>query len=287
MRLDVFISLNNTGFSRSIIQKFIKKNGIKVNGKLIKKPHSPIGEEDKVVFDNKAFESFVDIFTKSKAIIQEKLDEKAIIYNGKHFFVIEKPPFVRTESLTVGFFSVHRLDKNTSGVLVIARDAETQKTLQRQWQDKKVKKTYLALVKGHLSPIRGAIEGGIARSGKDRTKMVISSVLNAKKAYTEYEVMEYFDKTSLNSKLTLLKVFPSTGRTHQIRVHLAGIGHPVCGDEKYGDATLNKAFLELGLKRQFLHAFELQFNDPETKKRTSFKSVLYNDLKLVLDALNP
>lgn len=287
MRLDVYLALNNKGFSRSVVQKYIKKNGIIINGKLIKKPHLLIGAKDNVELDNKSFESFVDVITKSKEIIQKKIEKKAIIHNGKHFFVIEKPPFVRTENLTVGLFSVHRLDKNTSGVLVIARDAKTQKTLQRQWQDKKVKKTYLALVKGHLSPIRGAIEGGIARSNKDRTKMAISGVLNAKKAYTEYEVVEYFDKTPLNCKLTLLKVFPSTGRTHQIRVHLAGIGYPVCGDEKYGDVALNKAFLELGLKRQFLHAVELQLNDPETKKRTSFKSVLFDDLKSVLNALKP
>lgn len=280
-RLDKFIADKRKDFSRSLYKKFISKVGVTVNGKIIKKPDFIVKDKDTIVVSSDQIADFL------RPLKKDSEKNQKIIFDSNGFFIADKPPFVSTEEYIGDFLPVHRLDKNTSGVLVIAKNPVSQALLQEQWKAREVKKTYLALVKGHLSPLKGAIEGGIARSRKDRTKMSISNAPKARNAFTEYEVVKYFNKASqLNSDLTLLKAFPATGRTHQIRVHLAGIGHPVCGDAKYGDKALNKAFLVYGLNRQFLHALELQLVNPDTKERISFKSDLYEDLKTVLNSLN-
>lgn len=185
---------------------------------------------------------------------------------------------------------------------MVAKNQQAQAALQKQWQEKTVQKTYLALVKGQLHPEKGAIEAGIARSQRDRKKMAVSSSVKARAAYTEYKVLKYFpDATSRSftvakQKLpqsskasigaTLVSLFPKTGRTHQIRVHLSSIGHPIIGDTLYGDEKLNKKNeQEYGLRRQFLHAHKLALKHPSTGKRVTYTSKLPEDLDKALRKL--
>lgn len=275
IRLDVYLAELKKDFSRNFYQKFIKSRGVEVNGKLIKKPHHLVDETDDIKIDKTAMELF-----SNSGISQGKVPDKNIIFSGNKFFVIDKPPFVTTEAIAKGFFPVHRLDKNTSGVLVIAKDPQTQHLFQLQWQERKVEKKYIALVAGTL-PSAGEIKGAIARSVKNRTKMVLSAHPSAREAVTKYKTMRAFSIEG--DEFTLLRAIPLTGRTHQIRVHFASIGHPIVGDEVYGDKKLNKKFEQgCGLKRQFLHAESLKLKHPTTKRSVIFTSKPPADLMAAL-----
>jgi len=162
---------------------------------------------------------------------------------------------------------VHRLDKNTSGLMVVAKNDAAQMSLSRQIKQRSITKGYLALVAGRLSPERGAIEAPVGRHPKDRKRMAVVS--GGREARTQYRVIKY-----LNG-YTLLEAMPETGRTHQIRVHFSAIGHPVLGDPVYG----KKSPL---LGRQFLHAHRLGFRLPSTGEFVEFRAELPPDLEQVL-----
>ncbi len=170
---------------------------------------------------------------------------------------------------------VHRLDKDTSGVLIVARNQPAFEALKRLFQRRQVEKIYLALVLGVPSERSGAIETPIGRLARHPTKRGVGAKLRgARAAITRYRVLERFDGYAL------LRVRPHTGRMHQIRVHLKSIGHPVAGDRVYGGM---KASL-LGLDRQFLHASSLEFSYPEGR-RLRFESPLPPELNAVLKEL--
>ncbi|KKU78412.1 MAG: Pseudouridine synthase [Candidatus Peregrinibacteria bacterium GW2011_GWA2_47_7] len=280
-RLDLHLTESVRDFSRSVYQKFIKNVGVTVNDKLVKKAHTPLKKSDVVKVDKKALKAFV----KSLAGAQtraEVVKDIPILYKTKSFLVFDKPPFMRTETLIQGLLPVHRLDKDTSGILVAAKNIKTQAALQKQWKAREVQKTYLALVRGEVSPLKGRIEAGIARSLNDRRKMAVSKSVKARAAVTEYEVLEKFDCKTINFPLCLVRAFPKTGRTHQIRVHFASIGHPIAGDAVYGDTRLNeKLYKVAGLNRQFLHAEKLTLTNPTTKKELVLTSKLPKDLTMV------
>lgn len=164
---------------------------------------------------------------------------------------------------------VHRLDKDTSGVLIIAKNQKTFEFLKTQFKDRKVKKIYVALVKGSLGKTSGKIETPIKRFSKTRD------------AITEYKVISaYGGSASGGKKYTLLEVYPKTGRTHQIRLHLKAIGHPVLCDKLY-TKTPDCPF---GLKRQFLHARSLELNLPNGS-RIKLEADLPEDLQTTLKLL--
>lgn len=283
MRLDIFLASRYKKFSRGFLQKFIREIGVKVNGKLIKKTHYALGGDDKVELSADDLEKF----SESKIAVPRTRDIKkeTIIYENKDFLVIDKEPFICSEDVINGFFPVHRLDKDTSGVLVIAKNIVAQAALQKQWRNRIVKKTYITLVKGILKPEKGAIDAGIFRSMKDRRRMAVSDSSGSRSSFTEYKVKKYF--TGGERDCSLIYVYPKTGRTHQIRVHFAAIGYPVIGDNVYGDKSLNQGFKrQFGLKRQFLHACELKIMDLETGKKQTFKSHLPKDLESVLRVLS-
>ena len=162
---------------------------------------------------------------------------------------------------------VHRLDKDTSGLMVVARNSQAQDNLINQFRERQVVKIYLVLVKGHLVPERGAIEAPIGRDPRNRQRMAV--VDGGREARTGYQVVKYMDKH------TMLEVRMETGRTHQIRVHLAAIGFPVVGDKTYGVKSPY-------LSRQFLHAARLGFHLPATGKYVEFESELPPDLAQAL-----
>ena len=165
---------------------------------------------------------------------------------------------------------VHRLDRDTSGLMVVAKNDAAQMGLSRQIKERTVTKAYLALVTGSLSPEHGAVEAPVGRHPKDRKRMAV--VEGGREARTQYRVIEYVADN------TYLEALPETGRTHQIRVHFSAIGHPVVGDRVYG----RKSTL---VGRQFLHSHRLGFELPSTGERVEFTSDLPADLEQALSHL--
>jgi len=162
---------------------------------------------------------------------------------------------------------VHRLDKDTSGVMLVAKNSVAQASLISQFKARSVVKAYLVLVKGHLTPEDGVIEAPIGRDPRNRKRMAV--VAEGREARTGYHVIKYL------GDYTLLEVRPETGRTHQIRVHLAAIGYPVVGDAVYGVKSSH-------LSRQFMHACRLGFKLPSTDEYVEFESDLPPDLEQAL-----
>jgi len=218
-----------------------------------------------------------------------------IIYEDEDLSVIDKPAGLVVDNIER---RVHRLDKDTSGILLVAKNDKALEFLQKQFKERKVKKKYLALVIGHLkteegvgdeakassSPFAAArvIETLIGRSPGDRRKQKVylpgePNSQGKRKAVTEYKVLQRFEN------YTLIEVEPRTGRKHQIRTHLAYLGHPIAGDKLYG---FKGQICPEGLKRHFLHAsyLKIKLPDGETKE---FKSELPDDLKLCLINLKP
>lgn len=167
---------------------------------------------------------------------------------------------------------VHRLDKNTSGLMVIAKNDAAQQNLSNQIKARSVLKRYIVLVQGRLSPERGIIEAPIGRDPRHRKRMAVVSV--GREARTQYRVIRYLDN------YTLLEVTLETGRTHQIRVHLSAIGFPVIGDEVYGRRSPH-------LGRQFVHACHLGFRLPSSGEYVEFSSKLAPDLEEGLKRISP
>ena len=174
---------------------------------------------------------------------------------------------------------VHRLDKKTSGLLVVAKNNVAHARLSKDFQDRKVQKSYIALVHGKLRQSSGTIELSVGRHPTIRTKMSVSPT-RGRSAFTEYRVVEEFRGFSL------LDVKIKTGRTHQIRVHLSAIGHPVVGDDVYGERSYKEFVRKYGaLDRYFLHAGELCFTHPMTGAVLKFQSPLPSELRNLLDSI--
>jgi len=186
---------------------------------------------------------------------------------------------------------VHRLDKDTSGLILVAKNDAAHRALQTQFKARTVHKTYLALVHGWLRPERGAergeINAPIGRDPRNRQRMAVVSLSQGRVAVTQYEVRQYLEHVTGNSRTlgtsdaryTLVACHPLTGRTHQIRVHLAHIHHPIVGDALYGGGRR----ASLACHRQFLHAERIRFILPATGQEIEFVAPLSADLQAVLD----
>lgn len=166
---------------------------------------------------------------------------------------------------------VHRLDKDTSGLILVAKNDKAHQYLQEQFKTRRVNKTYLALVDGHPPTPNGRIEAAIGRDASHRKRMAVVTPPKGRPAITEYHSREVFPEQEL------IEAHPITGRTHQIRLHLAFVGCPVAGDLVYG-----KRHASLGLKRTFLHAWRLQVRLPGGKTATTFEAPLPDELERVL-----
>jgi 23S rRNA pseudouridine1911/1915/1917 synthase len=180
---------------------------------------------------------------------------------------------------------VHRLDKDTSGVMVVAKDDEAFHHLSKQFKNRTVKKTYWAIVYGKFSQYEGLIDSAIGRHPIKRKRMS-TRTKRGRAAITLWKKVEEFDSS------TLLEIFPQTGRTHQIRVHLSSVGHPILGDPLYGrkgrPGTIHDPVLKECVKRvnrQALHAKQLEFTHPRTGERVQFESPIPQDMREVLECL--
>jgi len=205
--------------------------------------------------------------------------EFKILYEDEDVLVIDKPAGMVADDIPR---RVHRLDKDTSGVLLIAKNDKALEFLQKQFEDREVKKKYLALTIGNLKNEEGIIETLLGRSPGDGRKQKVylpgePNSTEKREAVTKYKVLRRF------KDYDLIEVEPQTGRKHQIRTHLAYLGHPVVGDKLYG---FKGQICPKNLKRQFLHANYLKITLPNGSKK-EFKSELPNELKLCLQNLKP
>jgi len=278
VRLDKYISEKCPEFTRTHAQKLITDGHITVNDHMAKASHKlNIGDRLTVVIP----------FVAPISLLPEAIPLN-IIYEDDDLLVIDKPaglavhpaPGHPSHTLVNAILShlsdindslrpgiVHRLDKDASGVMVVAKNNMAQANLINQFKARSVVKVYLVLVKGHLTPENGAIEAPIGRDPRNRKRMGV--VAEGKEARTEYHVIKYI------GDYTLLKVRTETGRTHQIRVHLLAIGYPVVGDAVYGVKSAH-------LSRQFLHACRLGFKLPSSGEYVEFTSELPPDLTQAL-----
>lgn len=304
-RLDTFLTRELPHVTRNKIQQLIRKGAITVNGQKVK-PNHLVKPHEKIHIE----------FPKPTPV--ELIPENIpldIIYEDEYLLVVNKAPgmvvhpacghpsgtlvnallgHAKTLSPSSDPYRpgiVHRLDKDTSGLLVVAKNEKVHQALSKQFEQKIAHREYIALVWGKFEKPSGTIETYLARSKRDRKKIAVSN--EGKLAITHYRVKETFDF------LTLLELTLGTGRTHQIRVHMAYLGHPVFGDAEYGGRTrgltgLNRtqtaqaiALLEL-MPRQALHAKILEFIHPVTQARMRLDSPIPQDFQAVLDRLrNP
>ena len=172
---------------------------------------------------------------------------------------------------------VHRLDRDTSGLILVAKTRAAHENLQRQFKSRSVAKVYVALVEGHLAPPQGLIDVPIGRDKQQRKRM--AAILDGRPSRTAFKAIEFFDKGGQH--YTLVEVRPQTGRTHQIRVHLAWLKFPIVGDTVYG----RRRKTTLPLRRHFLHAQSLTFRLPSTGQEVTFTAPLPSDLAAVLESL--
>ncbi len=283
IRLDKYLTQILPQFSRAYLQKLIGQGCVLVNGQRTKASQRL----------NKADRVTVELPSLPVRPLAEPIP-LAIIYEDEDILVIDKPAgltvhpapghpshtlvnavLAHCPSLTMSNELmrpgiVHRLDKNTSGLIVIAKNDFAREYLAAQFKSRTVTKGYLVLVKGRLSSEQGVIEASIGRDPHGRQRMAI--VETGKEATTQYRVRKYLDA------YTLVEVTPITGRTHQIRIHLSAIGCPVVGDPIYGIKSAH-------LNRQFIHAYRLGFRLPSTKQYQEFTSPLPMDLEQALEYL--
>lgn len=293
-RLDKYVALV-PGLSRSRAQKLIEEGLVTVNGGMAKPSYRLVTGDDIVV----------RIPPPERLDVQPEPIPLDIVYEDENIIVVNKPAGMvvhpayghRTGTLvnavlaycpelagTEGDFRpgiIHRLDKDTSGLIIVAKKDAAYRHLQHQFKRREVKKVYLALLEGRLEPTRGVIEAPIGRDKKRRKRMAV--VEGGREACTEYQVAEYFGGGTgrVSRPYTLVEAEPKTGRTHQVRVHFASIGHPLAGDPVYG---FRKQRLT-GLQRQFLHARSLGFRLPGSDEYVEFTAELSDDLRVVLEEL--
>ena len=294
LRLDQYVITVKPDLTRSFVQKLIRSGSIFLNNKKIKKSAQRLREGDELIV---LVPSLKEI-----GIVAEKilLD---VVYEDKDLIVVNKPAGMVTHPTDHGAHVsgtlvnalmhhckdlsgiggerrpgiVHRLDKDTSGLIMVAKNDDAHHALSKQFEERKVTKKYIALLKGHLQPAEGSIEAPLMKGAE---KMHVSGSPGAKYALTHYKVRKFVGDYSL------VEVHIVTGRTHQIRVHFAAIGHPVAGDKEYGDAEVNEKLAELGLNRQFLHAASLQFKHPKKAKEMKLEAPLPKELQTVLKRIN-
>ena len=305
-RLDSYIAEKKEELSRTRVKNLIINGSIKVNNEEVKEPSKKIFEEDTIT---------LNIPEPKKASLKPYKYKLNIIYEDEDLLVIDKlagismhPGAGNYDNTIVNAlmnlenknFSnigdelrpgiVHRIDKDTSGLIVIAKNNYTHENLSSQFSDHTISRLYQALVWGKLRPQHGVIETLITRSSKNRQLMEVG-IVKGKKAITNYKTLEIFENSKVPT-LSLVECKLETGRTHQIRVHMNYKGNNILGDKKY-----KKKFKKLknidpeiedvlsNLNRQFLHAKILGFTHPKSGKRLEFSSNLPIELEIILKKL--
>ncbi len=305
LRVDQFINKYEKDLSRSKIKNLILKKNLSINNKLNDDPSKKIKINDKISLiipepeevNLKPFEYKIDIIYEDNDLLV--LNKKADISmhpgagNKDRTLVNALINYKKKLSNINGELRpgiVHRIDKHTSGLVVIAKNNFTHENLSNQFSEHSIERKYQTLVWGKLRPSNGKIETFITRSSKNRQLMSVS-LSKGKNSITNYKTLEIFEKETVPT-FSLIECKLETGRTHQIRVHMSYKGNNIVGDQKYKKKfkkikDINKDLEKkiMNLDRQFLHAVSLGFTHPTKNKRMNFKSKLPNDLENILKSL--
>ena len=305
-RLDIFLAENINQFTRSFLKKLIEDKQVKLNNQVLSTPSTKIKFKDQII---------VNIVKNDELNIIPKKIELNIIYEDKDILVINKPrgmvvhpgagnydntlvnallfKYKKNLSNINGVSRpgiVHRIDKETSGLLVIAKNNLAHASLGDQFSKHTIKRKYLCLSWGVVRPLKGKISTLITRNKKNRQLMTVSDI-KGKKAITNYKTLKVFNIKDI-PKISLIECELETGRTHQIRVHLKYKGTSLLGDKQYGKKNIkfkkinDDFFKKLNkLSGQALHAKTIEFVHPKTKKWMNFNSDLPGDFKKILDLL--
>lgn len=287
LRIDKAVSLKDKDLSRAAVQRMIEEGNILVNSKNTKMAYKiSLGDEITIIKEEpkeieiKAEDIPLDIIYEDDDILVVNKQKGLVVHpgNGNPDGTLVNAIMNKCKDSLSGIGGeirpgiVHRIDKDTSGLLIIAKNDKAHINMSEQIKNHEVKKTYIALVRGKTKENQATIDMPIARSNKDRTKMAVSK--NGKNAITHFEVIERF------LGYTLLKINIETGRTHQIRVHLSQIGYPIVGDFVYSNGKN-----PFGVQGQMLHSSELEFRHPITGKEMKLQAQLPEYFEEVLEKL--
>jgi 23S rRNA pseudouridine1911/1915/1917 synthase len=292
-RIDVLISECGMLPSRAVTQKLIERNCVRVNGLTVTKRYK-VRSGDRITVEVPPSESS-DLVAEDVELDVRFEDESLIVLSKAAGMVVHPAHGHWSGTLVhalLGYSEdlgtlagderpgiVHRLDKDTSGLMIVAKNDDVQRALQSMIQQRLVERRYIALVHGRVVPDTGLIDAPIGRHPKEPRKMWVSDASGARQAVTSFRTLERFESNGIDEGYTLIECKLQTGRTHQIRVHCAYIKHPVVGDPLYGRRKLRE---DLGLTRQFLHSYSLAFDHPVTGERVSISDCLPSDLASAL-----
>lgn len=273
-RLDKKLVEKYPDYNRNTLQTFIKSGYVKVNGKVALKPNTEIEETDEIELNLP--KELTDENIRKQAV--EKMRPETI-YEDENVLVLNKPSgllsmskgeYCAEPTLEDYGLLVHRLDRDTSGVVILGKNEEAQKMLRKQFQDRKAHKTYVAIVEGRPKLDEAMIDLPMSRNIKHPTTFTVDP--NGKPAQTYYKILK------TNGKYSLLELKPTTGRTHQLRVHLKCLGTPILGDRVYGTAKPDTDM------RLYLHARALEITIPGTpeNKRMTFEAPIPEEFKKII-----
>ncbi|WP_028264171.1 RluA family pseudouridine synthase [Atopobium fossor] len=302
-RLDTFIAQAGDFVSRSACVKLIEAGLVTINGTAAqnKSERVMLGDRIRVVYD--APDNLQEGVLRPNPYIELDIrfeDEYLMVLSKQAGLVCHPSPGHVDDTLANALVShcgyghlgmlqgedrpgiVHRLDMDTSGLMVAAKDDHTQKCLQDLIRLRTLDRRYVVLVQGYVSTDKGTIETGIARSTRNRLSMTVSDDPMAREAITTFRTLERFEAGSKDEGYSLLECHLYTGRTHQIRVHMRHIGHQVVGDQLYGKGSLQR---NLGLNRQFLHSWHIRFSHPILGETIEMADWLPTDLVTTLQSI--
>ena len=306
LRIDILLSNQDNKLSRSRVKSLILENKLKINNIIINDPSKKIKLNDEIYFEiSEPEKETLEPFKYPLDIVHE--DKDLIVINKSAGISMHPGPGNYDNTIVNALINydnknlsnignelrpgiVHRIDKDTSGLIVIAKNNISHENLSKQFSDHSITRVYQALVWGKIRPQNGKIETFITRSSRNRQMMEVSSK-KGKKAVTNYKTLEIFEDEKIPT-FSLVECKLETGRTHQIRVHLSYKGNNILGDKKYKkkfkkfvgiDSELEDSII--GLNRQFLHAKTIGFNHPSNNARLEFTSNLPSDLEQILKKL--
>ena len=306
-RIDIYLTKKISKFTRSFLKKIILTKNLKINNTVVSSPSTKIKTKDII---------FINILSRNENRLIPKKIKIDIVYEDNDILIINKPKGMvvhpgagNVENTLANALAykykknlsnlngelrpgiVHRIDKETSGLLVVAKNNLAHSNLGKQFNHHTIKRKYLCLAWGVIRPLSGRIKTLISRDNKNRQLMTVSET-RGKVAITNYKTLRVYNIKNI-PKISFLECELETGRTHQIRVHLKSKGISLIGDNQYGKKNIkfkriDKIFLEklINIKGQALHAQTLEFEHPTKRKSVSFKTNVPDDFKKMLDLLN-
>ena len=306
LRIDIFINKKNIELSRTRIKNLILNSNVMLNGSTLIDPSKKISEGDNIS---------IIIPEPKKLSLKPYKFKLNIIHEDSDLIVIDKPAGIAMHPAPGNYDNtivnalidydkdslsnigdelrpgiVHRIDKDTSGLIVVAKNNKTHEELSKQFNEHTITRVYQLLIWGKIRPSKGKINTFIKRSSRNR-QMMEASLIKGKKAITNYETLEIFENEK-SPTLSLIECKLETGRTHQIRVHMNYLGNSILGDTKYKKKykkikNINNELNNLitNLNRQFLHAKTLGFIHPKTNEEMIFSSILPQELEIILKTL--